>query len=245
VLRIVLISLSLSLLCRASIPPSVRRHIASISTRSTSARPRSTRSTRTSRPASTLRTLRSASRTPRPSSTRHARRTRTPRRASPRLPPSDAIPSATPSRASRTASARFTWSSRAPPVPRTSLACRVMAAVAMASFSFRGDAQARRRNRVSQPREPRGSVPGWHQRTPFLADDTIHTSAPALQTNSLQTNSWRHDGGMQFTAMPPGKSFHNVEQLSGGERTVAALALLFAIQSYVVLHVPAARPSCR
>jgi structural maintenance of chromosome 1 len=32
--------------------------------------------------------------------------------------------------------------------------------------------------------------------------------------------------------MPPNKAFHNVEQLSGGERTVAALALLFAIQSY-------------
>ena len=37
-------------------------------------------------------------------------------------------------------------------------------------------------------------------------------------------------GGIKFTAMPPMKRFRDIEQLSGGEKTVAALALLFAIQ---------------
>jgi len=39
-------------------------------------------------------------------------------------------------------------------------------------------------------------------------------------------------GGVKFNAMPPMKRFRDMEQLSGGEKTVAALALLFAIHSY-------------
>ncbi|GFZ20290.1 structural maintenance of chromosomes (SMC) family protein [Actinidia rufa] len=35
--------------------------------------------------------------------------------------------------------------------------------------------------------------------------------------------------GIKYTAMPPTKRFRDMEQLSGGERTVAALALLFSI----------------
>jgi structural maintenance of chromosome 1 len=38
--------------------------------------------------------------------------------------------------------------------------------------------------------------------------------------------------GVKFNAMPPTKRFRDMEQLSGGERTVAALALLFAIHDY-------------
>ncbi|GJP54722.1 hypothetical protein CLOM_g13772 [Closterium sp. NIES-68] len=38
--------------------------------------------------------------------------------------------------------------------------------------------------------------------------------------------------GTKYTAMPPSKRFRDMEQLSGGEKTVAALALLFAIHSY-------------
>jgi structural maintenance of chromosome 1 len=41
-----------------------------------------------------------------------------------------------------------------------------------------------------------------------------------------------YKGGMKFNAMPPMKRFRDMEQLSGGEKTVAALALLFAIHSY-------------
>eukprot|EP01117_Protostelium_nocturnum_P006632 TRINITY_DN2388_c0_g1_i1.p1 TRINITY_DN2388_c0_g1~~TRINITY_DN2388_c0_g1_i1.p1 ORF type:complete len:1232 (-),score=660.40 TRINITY_DN2388_c0_g1_i1:54-3749(-) len=38
--------------------------------------------------------------------------------------------------------------------------------------------------------------------------------------------------GIKFNAIPPSKRFRDMEQLSGGEKTVAALALLFAIHSY-------------
>eukprot|EP00741_Cyanophora_paradoxa_P011004 tig00020553_g10636.t1 len=41
-----------------------------------------------------------------------------------------------------------------------------------------------------------------------------------------------YNKGIQFTSMPPLKRFRGMEQLSGGEKTVAALALLFAIHSY-------------
>ena len=39
-------------------------------------------------------------------------------------------------------------------------------------------------------------------------------------------------GGVKYNAMPPMKRFRDMDQLSGGEKTVAALALLFAIHSY-------------
>jgi RecF/RecN/SMC N terminal domain len=38
--------------------------------------------------------------------------------------------------------------------------------------------------------------------------------------------------GIRFTAMPPMKRFRDMDQLSGGEKTMAALALLFSIHSY-------------
>ena len=38
-------------------------------------------------------------------------------------------------------------------------------------------------------------------------------------------------GGVKYNAMPPLKRFRDMEQLSGGEKTVAALALLFALHS--------------
>ncbi|KAI3903802.1 hypothetical protein MKW92_009498 [Papaver armeniacum] len=38
--------------------------------------------------------------------------------------------------------------------------------------------------------------------------------------------------GIKYTAMPPTKRFRDMEQLSGGEKTVAALALLFSFHSY-------------
>jgi structural maintenance of chromosome 1 len=39
--------------------------------------------------------------------------------------------------------------------------------------------------------------------------------------------------GIKYHAMPPMKRFRDMEQLSGGEKTVAALALLFAIHRSV------------
>jgi len=40
------------------------------------------------------------------------------------------------------------------------------------------------------------------------------------------------NGGLKFNAMPPMKRFRDMYQLSGGEKTVAALSLLFAIHSF-------------
>ena len=49
---------------------------------------------------------------------------------------------------------------------------------------------------------------------------------------SLDDSEEPYKGGMKFNAMPPMKRFRDMEQLSGGEKTVAALALLFAIHSF-------------
>lgn len=38
--------------------------------------------------------------------------------------------------------------------------------------------------------------------------------------------------GIKYHAMPPAKRFRDMEHLSGGEKTMAALALLFAVHSY-------------
>jgi len=49
---------------------------------------------------------------------------------------------------------------------------------------------------------------------------------------SLDDSEEPYAGGVKFNAMPPMKRFRDMEQLSGGEKTVAALALLFAIHSF-------------
>ncbi|KIJ62116.1 hypothetical protein HYDPIDRAFT_169279 [Hydnomerulius pinastri MD-312] len=49
---------------------------------------------------------------------------------------------------------------------------------------------------------------------------------------SLEDSEEPYAAGIKYHAMPPMKRFRDMEQLSGGEKTVAALALLFAIHSY-------------
>ncbi len=49
---------------------------------------------------------------------------------------------------------------------------------------------------------------------------------------SLDDSEEPYNGGIKFTAMPPMKRYRDMEYLSGGEKTIAALALLFAIHSY-------------
>lgn len=49
---------------------------------------------------------------------------------------------------------------------------------------------------------------------------------------SLEQQGQPYLGGIKYNAMPPTKRFRDMDQLSGGERTVAALALLFAIHDY-------------
>ncbi|KAI8805659.1 RecF/RecN/SMC [Cladochytrium replicatum] len=49
---------------------------------------------------------------------------------------------------------------------------------------------------------------------------------------SLEDEQEPYNDGVKYHAMPPMKRFRDMEQLSGGEKTVAALALLFAIHSF-------------
>ena len=49
---------------------------------------------------------------------------------------------------------------------------------------------------------------------------------------TLDDQNEPYAGGTRYTAMPPMKRFRDMEQLSGGEKTMAALALLFAIHSF-------------
>lgn len=49
---------------------------------------------------------------------------------------------------------------------------------------------------------------------------------------SLENTEEPYEGGIKFTAQPPMKRFRDMEALSGGEKTVAALALLFAFHSH-------------
>ncbi|KAF9905566.1 Structural maintenance of chromosomes protein 1 [Lobosporangium transversale] len=49
---------------------------------------------------------------------------------------------------------------------------------------------------------------------------------------SLEDTEEPYLSGIRYHAMPPLKRFRDMDQLSGGEKTMAALALLFAIHSY-------------
>jgi len=49
---------------------------------------------------------------------------------------------------------------------------------------------------------------------------------------SLEDSEEPYAAGIKYHAMPPMKRFRDMEQLSGGEKTIAALALLFAIHSF-------------
>jgi len=48
----------------------------------------------------------------------------------------------------------------------------------------------------------------------------------------VQDNDEPYLKGIKFNAMPPTKRYRDMDQLSGGEKTVAALALLFAIHTF-------------
>ncbi|MCO5593783.1 hypothetical protein L7F22_047800 [Adiantum nelumboides] len=49
---------------------------------------------------------------------------------------------------------------------------------------------------------------------------------------TLEDSEEPYNAGLKYHVMPPLKRFREIEELSGGERTMAALALLFAIHSY-------------
>lgn len=48
----------------------------------------------------------------------------------------------------------------------------------------------------------------------------------------IEDNDAPYLSGIKYHAMPPLKRFRDMEHLSGGEKTMAALALLFAVHSY-------------
>jgi len=48
----------------------------------------------------------------------------------------------------------------------------------------------------------------------------------------LEDTEEPYNGGIKFTAMPPAKRFRDMHLLSGGEKTLAAVALLFAVHAY-------------
>lgn len=56
--------------------------------------------------------------------------------------------------------------------------------------------------------------------------------APAQRVCADYPTQEPYLSGVKYNVMPPGKRFAEMEQLSGGEKTMAALALLFAIHSF-------------
>ncbi|KAJ7977239.1 Structural maintenance of chromosomes protein [Quillaja saponaria] len=64
-----------------------------------------------------------------------------------------------------------------------------------------------------------------------LTKSTTHPLGGSAYLN-LENDDEPYLHGIKYTAMPPQKRFRDMEQLSGGEKTVAALALLFSIHSY-------------
>jgi structural maintenance of chromosome 1 len=59
------------------------------------------------------------------------------------------------------------------------------------------------------------------------------TNIPAsVASLTLENRDEPYLEGIKYNAIPPNKRFRDMDQLSGGEKTLAALALLFAIHSY-------------
>jgi structural maintenance of chromosome 1 len=75
--------------------------------------------------------------------------------------------------------------------------------------------------------------------TAYLSLEDSEASSPHLLSNRKGLNyPWFQEpylSGIKYHAMPPSKRFREMEQLSGGEKTVAALALLLAIHRWVFL----------
>jgi len=57
------------------------------------------------------------------------------------------------------------------------------------------------------------------------------SSAQAVLDLSMTDMNEPFNGMVMFGCTPPGKRYCTMEQLSGGEKTMAALTLLFAMQS--------------
>ena len=62
--------------------------------------------------------------------------------------------------------------------------------------------------------------------------ETVHFPLGGAASLSLEEDDEPYLHGVPYHAMPPFKRFRGMEHLSGGEKTMAALALLFAVHTY-------------
>lgn len=69
---------------------------------------------------------------------------------------------------------------------------------------------------------------------PFLQLITLGGLAELELVDSLDPFS----EGIIFSVMPPKKSWKNISNLSGGEKTLSSLALVFALHVYKVRFLP-------
>jgi len=58
-----------------------------------------------------------------------------------------------------------------------------------------------------------------------------HASAQAVLDLDTASDDEPFNSAVTFGCIPPGKRYQPVDELSGGEKTIAALTLLFAMQS--------------
>ncbi len=66
--------------------------------------------------------------------------------------------------------------------------------------------------------------------TQELTRSSVHTMGGKAEL-SLENAEEPFLGGIKFFAVPPTKRYRDMDMLSGGEKTVAALSLLFAIHT--------------
>ncbi|KAG1680337.1 hypothetical protein FOA52_015427 [Chlamydomonas sp. UWO 241] len=97
-----------------------------------------------------------------------------------------------------------------------------------AASSFDGVRSARHDAFVAAFTHIAGAINGIYQE---LTRSAVHRLGGTAYL-SLESEDAPYLNGIKYTAMPPTKRFRDMEQLSGGEKTLASLALLFAIHSY-------------
>ena len=66
----------------------------------------------------------------------------------------------------------------------------------------------------------------------YLTPTGVDTTAAGGAATTYSDDETPFLGGIKYHAMPPLKRFRDMDALSGGEKTIAALALLFAIHSF-------------
>lgn len=68
--------------------------------------------------------------------------------------------------------------------------------------------------------------------TSDVSRETTGATTGGVAELTLENEDEPYLSGITYTVMPPGKRFRGMEQMSGGEKTVASLVLLFALHSF-------------